>query len=73
MDAPVEKVLHGLSKNLQDKILSNIEQKQVNVLFNLEEESDGTVRILDLLEILLSGEGKTSLVFYNYTARRPAC
>ncbi|MGN1404736.1 MAG: ATP/GTP-binding protein [Erysipelotrichaceae bacterium] len=30
-----------------------------NVLFNLEEESDGTVRILDMLEILLSGDGKT--------------
>lgn len=27
--------------------------------FNLEEESDGTVRILDLLEILLAGAGKT--------------
>jgi len=106
VDVPVEKVLHGLSKNLQDKILSNIEQKQVevrnhpqikginmilrtladlfiimidgsdtvkcqtiefshgrkNVLFNLEEESDGTVRILDLLEILLSGEGKTYVI-----------
>ena len=89
VDVPVEKVLHGLSKNLQDKILSNIEQKQVevrnhpqikginmilrtladlfiimidgsdtvkcqtiefshgrkNVLFNLEEESDGTVPV----------------------------
>ncbi len=30
-----------------------------NVLFELSEESDGTVRILDLLEILLSEEGKT--------------
>lgn len=27
--------------------------------FNLEEESDGTIRILDLLEILLAGSGKT--------------
>lgn len=33
-----------------------------NVLFNLSEESDGTVRILDLLEILLAGEGKTYVV-----------
>lgn len=33
-----------------------------NVLFNLAEESDGTVRILDLLEILLSGENKTYVV-----------
>ena len=31
VDVPVEKVLHGLSKNLQDKILSNIEQKQVEL------------------------------------------
>ncbi|OOO00364.1 MAG: transporter [Epulopiscium sp. Nele67-Bin004] len=30
--------------------------------FNLEEESDGTIRILDLLEILLGGEGKTYIV-----------
>lgn len=33
-----------------------------NVLFNLSEESDGTIRILDLLEILLTGEGKTYIV-----------
>ena len=33
-----------------------------NVLFNLSEESDGTIRILDLLEILLAGEGKTYIV-----------
>lgn len=106
IDVPIEKVLHGLPKTLQDRIMSSIEQKQVevrnnskirminmilrtrsdlfimaidggekikcqtiefchgkkNVLFNLEEESDGTVRILDLLEILLSGEGKTYVI-----------
>lgn len=33
-----------------------------NVLFNISEESDGTVRILDLLEVLLSGEGKTFVI-----------
>lgn len=33
-----------------------------NVLFNISEESDGTVRILDLLEVLLSGEGKTYVI-----------
>lgn len=33
-----------------------------NILFNLSEESDGTVRILDLLEVLLSGEGKTYII-----------
>ena len=33
-----------------------------NILFNLSEESDGTVRILDLLEVLLSGEGKTYVI-----------
>ena len=30
--------------------------------FNLSEESDGTVRILDLLEILLAKEGKTYVI-----------
>lgn len=33
-----------------------------NVLFSLSEESDGTIRVLDLLEILLSGENKTYVV-----------
>ena len=33
-----------------------------NILFNISEESDGTVRILDLLEVLLSGEGKTYVI-----------
>lgn len=32
------------------------------ILFDLEEESDGTVRILDLLEILLSGEEKVYVI-----------
>ena len=98
VDVPIEKVLNGLPKSLQDRIMSNIEQKKVeirnshqikgidmilrtrvelfiitidasdavkcqtiefchgrkNVLFDLGEESDGTIRILDLLEILLS-------------------
>lgn len=35
---------------------------RANILYSLEEESDGTVRILDLLEILLTGEGKTYVV-----------
>lgn len=33
-----------------------------NTLFGLSEESDGTVRILDLLEILFAGEGKTYVI-----------
>src|SRR5699024_1939578 len=33
-----------------------------NVLFELSEESDGTVRLLDLLEVLLSGKGKTYII-----------
>lgn len=33
-----------------------------NVLFNISEESDGTVRILDLLEVLLSGDGKVYVI-----------
>ena len=31
-------------------------------LFDISEESDGTIRILDLLEVLLSGEGKTYVI-----------
>lgn len=33
-----------------------------NVLFDLQEESDGTIRILDLLDILLSDNGKTYVI-----------
>lgn len=33
-----------------------------NMLFELSEESDGTVRVLDLLEVLLSGERKTYVI-----------
>lgn len=33
-----------------------------SISFNLEEESDGTVRILDLIEILLSNEPKTYVI-----------
>lgn len=33
-----------------------------DALFRLSEESDGTVRLLDLLEVLLAGEGKTYVI-----------
>lgn len=33
-----------------------------NIFFKLSEESDGTIRILDLLEILLAGSGKTYVI-----------
>lgn len=33
-----------------------------NVLFNISEESDGTVRILDLLEILVAGDNRTYVI-----------
>lgn len=33
-----------------------------DVLFQLSEESDGTIRVLDLLEVLLAGEGKTYVI-----------
>ncbi|MGM9942230.1 MAG: ATP/GTP-binding protein [Bulleidia sp.] len=106
VNVPIEKVLRTLPGTVQNKIISEIEQKQVeirnsdkiqysnlilrsrsdffiitldkekeitcqtiefchgkrNVLFHLKEESDGTVRILDLLEILLSGDGKTYVI-----------
>lgn len=106
VDVSLDKVLRGLTRQLQEKILTEIEKHQVEVrnseeirsinmvmrtsndffivtvddsdrvqcqtiefrhgeketLFRLNEESDGTVRILDLLEILLAGEGKTYVV-----------
>lgn len=102
VSVPVEKVLRGIPRTVQEKVMAIVESRQIearnnenvketelilrsrsdlfiitingeenvecktiefchgkrNVLFNLEEESDGTVRILDLLEILLSGDGK---------------
>lgn len=36
--------------------------KGSNELFNLPEESDGTIRLLELLEILLSPDGKTYVI-----------
>lgn len=33
-----------------------------DVFFNLDEESDGTIRILDLIEVLISNEGKTFII-----------
>ncbi|MCI9342692.1 MAG: hypothetical protein HFI01_06875 [Lachnospiraceae bacterium] len=38
-----------------------------NILFGLSEESDGMVRVWVLLEVLLSGEGKT---YYNVETER---
>ena len=38
------------------------EHNSQDVLFELSEESDGTIRVLDLLEILLSNGGKTYVV-----------
>ena len=38
------------------------EHNSQDALFELSEESDGTIRVLDLLEILLSNEGKTYVV-----------
>lgn len=35
---------------------------KTEILYEISEESDGTVRILDLLEILLSDEGKTYVI-----------
>ena len=49
----------------EEKIICKIIQfshGNQDILFNLSEESDGTVRILDLLEILLSEENKTYVV-----------
>lgn len=106
VDVPVEKVLGQLPNRIREDLISNIENKIVevkadddvkglgiimrsnqdffilnigkeetlscktikfshgksNILFDLSEESDGTVRVLDLLEVLLSSEGKTYII-----------
>jgi len=106
VEVPVEKILNHLPKNIREELLSNLENKLIELkkediveskgiimrsnkdffilgidenkeiicqtikfyhgnkseLFDLSEESDGTVRLLDLLEILLAGEGKTYVV-----------
>ena len=104
-EVPIEKVFTKLPKNLQKRIIADIENiiskirndkitktelvmrsnndffiitidgnEEVHcqtiefshginkVFFQLSEESDGTVRILDLLEILIAGEGKTYVI-----------
>lgn len=38
------------------------EHGKKNILFSLDEESDGTIRVLDLLEILLSDSGMTYVI-----------
>lgn len=38
------------------------EHEKNDVFFNLNEESDGTIRILDLIEVLVSNEGKTFII-----------
>lgn len=48
-------------ENIVCKIIKFSHGKK-NILFELSEESDGMVRVLDLLEVLLSGEGKTYVI-----------
>ena len=48
-------------ENIECKTIQFSHGKE-NVLFNISEESDGTLRILDLMEVLLSGEGKTYVI-----------
>lgn len=71
----LEKHIKGfIMRSSRDFFILKIENKEItcqtiqfahgkkSILFGLSEESDGTVRILDLLEILLSKEGKTYVV-----------
>lgn len=106
VDVSLDRVLRSLPRYIQNSILSQIEQKKVEVtennlwgrsilamrtstmfffvkfdadeqlhyktiefghgkekvLFNLDEESDGTIRLLDLLEILIAGDSKTYVI-----------
>lgn len=47
--------------SIKGKTIKFLHQKE-NILFDLSEESDGTIRILDLIEVLLSGENKTYVI-----------
>lgn len=70
-----DKGLGIIMRSKQDFFILNIDKEEnvicrtikfshgkKNILFDLSEESDGTVRVLDLLEVLLSGEGKTYII-----------
>ena len=69
-----ESVVGIIMRSKRDFFILNIKEDDIecqtirfehnnnDVLFDLSEESDGTVRILDLLEILLSDEGKTYVI-----------
>lgn len=61
MKADAESELKGISHIIRTRKELFIITKN-NILFELSEESDGTVRILDLLEILLADAGKTYVI-----------
>ncbi len=49
------------NKNITCKTIQ-FSHNNIDALFSLKEESDGTIRLLDLLEILIAGENKTYVV-----------
>ena len=51
----------GSDGKIEGKTIKFVHEKG-DFLFDLSEESDGTVRILDLIEVLLSGENKTYVI-----------
>lgn len=74
-EAVDDKGLGIIMRSKQDFFIINIDKEEnvicrtikfshgkKNILFDLSEESDGTVRVLDLLEVLLSGGGKTYII-----------
>ena len=60
VDVSVEKVINKLPKSIKDRLMSDFEKS--NIFFSLDEESDGTIRLLDLLEVLLSNKDKTYVI-----------
>lgn len=48
------------------------EHENKNILFKLSEESDGTIRILDLIEILLAENDKTFIIDELYRCLHPS-
>lgn len=51
-----------LSEDYEKCRTIQFEHEKNDVFFNLNEESDGTIRILDLIEVLISKEGKTFII-----------
>lgn len=62
MRSPEDFFILGMENDYIKCQTIQFEHGKKDILFELSEESDGTIRVLDLLEILLSDEGKTYVI-----------